>query len=124
MMQVSRQSWHFRFLSAMQCRPPSNLCSYFWMVVLHMALVVFFVALGVAMMGLIFSPILAIWFKWAEQVVIVGYVIWIAILSVGWLMYRGWRETQKGYVKGPDGLAVAWVKAKKAKVCPLIEYTA
>ncbi len=122
-MQVSRRAWHYRFLEYLECETPRNLCSYFWMVVLHMLMCVVFVALAVAMMGLILSPILAIWFEWFEQLVIVGYVIWIAILVIVWLHYRYWKRTQRGYVKPPDGLTLSWVKAKKDKVCPLIEYT-
>lgn len=122
-MQVSTTAWHYRFLRAMECRRPSNLCSYFWMVVLHMALVVFFAGIALVVMALLVAPILAIWFEWFEQVMIVGYVIWLAILGVTWALYRHWRRTQMGYVKQPDGLALSWVKAKKDKVCPLIEYT-
>lgn len=98
-MRVSRRSWHMRlcqFAYGMGgVYVPKNLCHHFWSVV------------GI--------PIFGVFVLMVGIVVIVLSPIWLSII---WVMDR--RERKASSVKEP-GLVTAWFKAKKQRVCPLIE---
>ena len=92
---VNRSSWHYRYLRMWGTNPPRTLCSYFWVLVIHCTVLPLMLAL--------LSP---------------------AVLSV--FVYDELRKllSRRGpaCLEKKPNLFVEWVKAKKRKVCPLIEY--
>lgn len=92
-MNISRRSWHYRWLVWLEAPIPYNLCSYFWTLVLSFML-------GAVLV--IPSPIVLL-------------VVLVTYLHKKYKKYRWSQESQPSIVG-------EWLKAKKRKVCPLIEY--
>ena len=81
-MKISKQSWHYRYITWLEFPAPNNLCTYFWVVVF---------------------------------IVVTTPIVLPLFLSItGYFNYTETRE---------PGLLRSWWRAKKEKVCPLIEFT-
>ena len=126
-MKVSTNSWHYRLHKFLQNEIPKSLCAYFWKLVfsvLHIAaalagLIFFFVLIGFLILWYPFSisdykiihPVLE---------VIVAFITGLgASALVGYTWYMTKRKISDDTT--PDGVIMAYFKAKKAKVCPIIE---
>lgn len=121
-MKVNRNSWHYRFLSFAREDPmPKNLCSYFWNIVFRIVLIpcISFFALGLAF--LMAMPFLWTFFEdgGAIGIAIIGAIIDIMILAAIWVDER---KKNRLYIYKPPGPLKQYLKARKEKVCPLIEY--
>jgi hypothetical protein len=101
-MKISRKSWHYRFLKWMRCSPiPDNLCGYFWVVVLA---------------GLAIAAI--------STVAVVLSPIWVPAWVYCKLQDRfDEKFPPKEKPAREPGLLRQWLKAKKDRVCPLLEWT-
>ena len=94
-MKISQQAWHYRYLVLLQANIPDNLCAYFW---------------TVAFATIVLPPLVLMM---ALPVVVVGGLVFLCRLFVMGQERRSGR---------PPTLVVAWLRAKKAKLCPLIEW--
>ncbi len=115
-MKVKRNTWHYWFYK-LACGhwPPrrTNLCAYFWKTVLGLGMTTLAITLAVAFMVLIgfgFYNHTAIAFMILGGIVgIVGFIFLCVYLN-------------DVYQDSEPGLVRLYVKAKKDKVCPLIEF--
>lgn len=140
-MEISRQSKHYRFTSWVWGHfgksPAKSLCGYFWqMVFAPFALIAFwgiiafvvllFVLFCLYLSGAMLSDVLH-WigilpdsfaangsFNWRHMVI----SITLTTSVFGYLYRQEWKSTHE--VK--DNVVIAYVKAKKRKICPIIEY--
>jgi hypothetical protein len=104
-MKVSKRSWHYRFMKFMTAQstlehgelPPMNLCAY--VTDLGFKITVF--------------PLLCCVFCLAVPIIgVVLGISWLANKTVLW-----WEERPPS-----PSIAVAWLKAKKEKMCPMLEW--
>lgn len=103
-MKISKDSWHYRLVWKFGDRSPrTNLCLYFWQVVGNVLKVI---VLGV--IGVVFFPI------W-------GPAVGISLLYDLYRQKHPRKMREPPEPKGPS-LIYLWVKAKKDRVCPKIEF--
>ena len=114
-MKISKRSWHYRWW-AYSCQraggitpPPDNLCAYVLELVACVLFWGFWIAFGICLLASlpIWLPLLLVWFV----------LCWVVHL---WDNYKERGEVNK--VKHPS-IVAEWFKAKKAGVCPKVEYT-
>ena len=106
-MQIATSSWHYRFLRFTDSTIPHNLCCYFWMVVIKLV-----VAAAIIVCGVLLVPI------WLP-----GLIIICVVACVGerlQLTYRRWVYSRPKERR--PSLVMAWLRAKKDKVCPVLEF--
>lgn len=126
-MKVSTNSWHYRLHKFLQNEIPKSLCAYFWKLVfsvLHITVAFigvcfFLVAIGVL---ILWYPFEISGYKLIHPVleVIVAFITGLgASALVGYIVYMTKRKISDDTT--PDGVIMAYFKAKKAKVCPIIE---
>ncbi len=102
-MKISKRSWHYRlvnwFCSRIESPVPDNLCEYIYVLGL---------SLGYWIVLIIFFPI-----------VLLGFVLLLIPfgLFVGGKLVFDWLVGES-----KQSLLMAWLKAKKHKVCPFIEF--
>lgn len=134
-MKISKDSWHYKLLNRTYTpqgtlalvwgrwltrklglyyrewevsywTPPKDLCTYFWCVVLSLFIKIPFV-LVVSLVFVIASPFLAL--------------VFLAVIVVSWIQTKV--SNRRGISKpNRASLILAYVKAKKDKVCPLLEF--
>jgi len=122
---ISTTSWHYRLWLWGQedkSKQPTNLCSYFWMLVL---LLVSPVALLVALIALPIAVILiALDNPWKllifPAMLLTGFVLAV-LTGSAMLAYEKWGPKPSTEVRSTLGLIRSFVVAKKTRVCPLIE---
>lgn len=132
MLQIKTSSWHYRlwrFGRESHSSQPRDLCRYFW----HLALVKILIPATIATLALAGVAAL-IWVIWKNPLVAATYtlggVVGIMILVGIVLMSKKQAEkkedqlitgTGKPKVKKKPGLVRQFLKARKAKMCPLIQ---
>lgn len=137
-MKVSRDSWHYKILMdehKLKTRNGVSLCLYFWMVVFNifawcligvLAPAVACVFLGIVYLtGYVWYFMVAGWFgvgSFDTNAIEMSFII-NSIFLVIWIfsMFVRYNNKEKDKQKSSDNLFVEYVKAKKRKVCPLIE---
>lgn len=118
-MKIRKSAWHYRFYtfgfeSYYEGRITANLCSYFWRTVWGMfkTLIIFAILSGIVIgLGSIVYQ-----FPFYSSSAVVALVI----LIVG--SHYKWRIPRRDSAKREPGLLRSYLKAKKDKVCPLIEF--
>ena len=96
-MQINRRSWHYRYLRVVGPGSfPSTLCGYVWLL--------FFTLTIVPVILIIASP-----FILARAT--------FELLLPRFLPRRGYRPPR------PPSLLLEWLRAKKRRICPLVECT-
>jgi len=139
-MKVDVNSWHYRMVCRMNMTPSKSLCVYFWQAVwcTFMLCLVFPAILLFMLVGAVaFAPIpLGDFILWVFGAGVnidglnsyllrlgVGYAA-IILMFVFWILCAYWEERRIKIVeKKEDGIFVSYVKAKKSKICPIIEFT-
>lgn len=135
MLQISKSSWHYRYMEWMCLKIdlpggayPSNrksICPYFWS--LMALLTIPYISMGILLLEL-WGLGITIWSHAQATLIIViliAAIIGIVILAIrrsDRIAAAKMAGTWKPKVKQPN---VAWefVKAKKSNVCPLVEFT-
>lgn len=109
-MRISKRSWHYNLHDPEN--PPKNLCTYFWSCVIKLAVLINLAGLLLFLIG---------WLVYKGLVQ--TNIGWILLPAVGlvWLGERRWRKRKKRTPK-PPGVARSYIRAKKERICPLIEY--
>lgn len=131
-MKISEQSWHYRLLNFCNYTPQRSLCLYFWQVVwsvltttVAVCIMTILAALFLYMMAM---PVLA----FLGVVTPGGYIcviLWVVVLAGIFEdqiknKYRDWQFREKKERKESEpNILSEWIKAKKNKVCPTIEFT-
>ncbi len=113
-MKLSRSSWHYRFLTfAERCdlSPrgvlPTDLCSYFWTLV--------FAAFMITVAGMLLAAVAVIALVGSPLLLVAGGCVYL------WKRFGVRRNGEPNFTR-PPSLFGAWLRAKKDKVCPLIEW--
>jgi hypothetical protein len=127
-MRVSRSSWHYRWWNWVNdhpANPPTNLCRYFWGIVLP-ALTM----LGLALLALVG---LGYGIYWTFIRYTLATLAVVALGSAAFLVFWGstkvetWWKNRPTRTRRPPkpakepGLVRSYLRAKKQRVCPLIE---
>lgn len=143
-MKVSTESWHYRLADSISDskNPSKSLCIYFWQVVWgfilwFIILPVFVILVGsVVLLGIpgIIGKLTMDLFDFLPKMselalgfwyIGVGYLVFLVMfLLMGAFVY--WKEVvkpRKTKVVKEENLFFAYVKAKKRKICPIIEFT-
>lgn len=144
-MQVNKSSWHYRLNLEMTNREyrvqqKNTLCSYFWFTVLNMVKVAFLVTVCVGLlwvfgqlaMGNSDTDMSAPWYI-AIPVGLLAVSVFIAFVFGLFFAFQFCMDNFRAYLSKrranrkpkpvkPDSLITQYVKAKKAKVCPMIEF--
>jgi len=132
-MKINTNSWHYRFAKRMHRTPSSNLCNYFWQVAGPILLISIFT---IAWISLVVSLVVAFGFWGVVFRVLIGLaftlVAVIIFAGIGLLaeeVWERWDEQRpkkpkktKSYKEKQPNIFFAWLKAKKDKVCPIIEF--
>ena len=129
-MKISKTSWHYRMLSKMDMLPKEpSLCPYFRNLIFSLAIITLSSAVVIGILGVMLSPIvhfLSI-FTVSAKVLEAAAVLWfccgiliIAIPAAIWGIERSFRRDKKN--KEPT-IVGQWIKAKKEKICPMIDFT-
>lgn len=109
-MQISKNSWHYKVAYFFRCQMgsgdmPRNLCSYVLLMCAEVPCK--------CVCLLLFSPIFLL--------IGLGLALCYGIYVVGdWYEKKTGKEITLPEIKEP--LFISWIRAKKQKVCPLIEY--
>ena len=117
MIKVSRQSWHYKLASSRVeslAWSDSNLCKYFWQVV-GSGLVVL-VGIGMLIAAL-FLVVVVVVIVGALDILVYTSVIWVPIVAIFCLRKTGINMNPKSL-----NLVQEYLKAKKEKICPIIEF--
>lgn len=129
-MKIKTNAWHARFIRATWCEMfdadmPRSLCSYFWILVFSTVFSVLLSALALALSPILGPVLGAVWLygRWEEWKKEQQAREYEAAKREGRLdeynaKYFGKKEKKR---KKP-GLLRSFIKAKKQKVCPLIQY--
>ena len=130
-MKINTKSWHYRWVAYVeseifsQVDMPKSLCGYFWNFLFMNGVVAIFQAVITLVIFLAFSPVLAGYLyyigndnKGAMILRNLGFtIIWVEI-AVLILMLFSYLYNKDGIIK----VFVNFLLAKKAKVCPIVEY--
>ncbi len=139
-MKISKDSWHYRLFCRANVMPSSSLCIYFWQAVFLLTQNILLAIAGLFIVSIGLSP-LALLFDVdvPANVVSTSILFWIAILICvavvvvpetvrKSLMLIGRAKNKVRVYAMPDekpkepSLVTEWLKAKKDKVCPVIEF--
>jgi hypothetical protein len=134
-MKISERSWHLRFVrwvnddGAMFKRwfnptpndefnapyQPHDLCRYFWAFVASIGMLLILIGIG----GVTFLICQTVYWTWR----VLSWVVWHALVSPAVSVWDAIPKRHRREPKGPPNLVVAFIRAKKRRVCPLIEVT-
>lgn len=118
-MEISEDSWHYKvyeFGFAGHGWPPrrTNLCSYFWRVVWGFTLGTLMAIAAALVLGLVGAALYKFTFITLTTLGVIAVLIGIGVAYD--------RRPYKEKVKVEPGLLRLYLRAKKEKVCPLIEF--
>ena len=130
-MEIQRDSWHYKLYIASYSQQHfpaqnTNLCKYFWRVVLGACVwtvLAAVVAVLAGCIGFLFykHTLVACATAGSLAAIIGGMFLYVYVSEL--LDERAYNKTrQPGYKEPEPGLLRAYLRAKKAKVCPLITF--
>lgn len=140
-MKVNVNSWHFRTVCRMNFTPSRSLCVYFWQVVwsTFMLYLVFpAILLVILICGVAFMPIpvgdFLLWIFGADVNIegLNSYLLRLGIGYIGIILVVGFwilcaylkeKRSEKVASEKQDSILTSYIKAKKSKICPIIEFT-
>ena len=119
-MKVKRDSWHCK-ISNWGNRFPNqvsdNLCLYFWRMIFKICFVAFYI-IALTALGYLFCTDFAFRFIWMV-ILYCGFSIFVSWFAIHYLRFKLGKSPE---IPGGN-IVIEYIKAKKAKICPLIEYT-
>lgn len=139
-MKVSTKSWLYRQANWFNWDISNSLCVYFWQVVWAVLFRWLILPVFVVLITAFILGVLPVAFGSGLQFLLqlqlgsteiqkylwslgLGYAVLILILSFT-SAYWYWKECiRKDKPKKPENLVIAYIKAKKRKICPIIEFT-
>jgi hypothetical protein len=149
-MQINKDSWHYNLVTMNGAeRAPHSLCPYFWKGVWHAFLLLFAVC-AVVFVGWACGIDLATWLFAQCGVILSSAVAFVPGMIIGWILlaaifgtifcigygiYRvvqsrkekkedeKWEAIRNGtYVEPQPNIIIAFIKARKEKFCPTLEF--
>ena len=119
-MEISKSSWHYRLWRKLsyEYRPPHDLCHYFWSIVGNLIFLSTITLIVLAILGFFIHCCIIMT---TEGWMIISFFISTTVLSI--FTIGGLRKLlgRPLWMPGSDILS-EFLKAKKQRVCPLIEY--
>lgn len=130
---IKKTSWHYKLIKFFDFRPSNSLCPYVRQLVLACLLVLFNIAVGIAIsIVFVLQPIhvllalagLMVITPNALAIGLIGWAVWVLIgIFVGGHWLRKWnRERNKSKPETEPNIVMAYIKAKKEKICPTIDF--
>jgi hypothetical protein len=121
-MRVNRESWHYKWKKLIigEYNMYGNLCAYFWGCVLSIALpaIFTFLIIIVAILFIVAMFTDPLFFNVLIITIFgIGCII-LPFIAIYW--YR--KKTIKQYLVPGEEIVIEFIKAKKNKICPLIDY--
>lgn len=130
-MKISTESWHYKAIDYLNWDHSNSLCFYFWQAVgASLAFVGFGVVL-LFLLGILLSfPGVIIASKYIVVHSWLYYFTWVSLSALFWIAIMG---AIVGFIKFVDFLShrkpkesnnivVSYIKAKKNKICPMIDF--
>jgi len=117
-MKVKRSSWHYRISNFGNDfeNKHDNLCRYFWRIVIKLVLACFITNVFIMFIYFYFSDL-----QFVSNTILILFLISIVIVPILAIHYI--RKIKGEPVELPyENILYEYMKAKKRKVCPLIEY--
>ncbi len=128
-MKISKSSWHYKLIKRYEEEPANNLCVYFWQVVLGLLIPVFIIGAVSFIIFFIISDTLIFMSG------VIGFILFVLFLVyVGLPLYDKYIEPfYNKYIKREPkplkpkkdkkpNLTIEYLKAKKQKICPILEW--
>jgi len=131
-MRVKINSWHYKLICFADFGIPNNLCAYFWKVVfsaLFLVAMAIFVLFLAATATIAVTSFIWVWFFGIEYEI--GIFAMIMYCFVGFFILHSKSYPQRGIwaveIVGrrestEPNLLIEWIRAKKQKICPMIEF--
>ena len=116
-MKIKRSSWHYKISCFGSCwNKDDNLCIYFWRLVGKVMLVFFWV--------IIVCALIIVYFSIPQWILVTIVLIWLfSSIIIPYLTIHYLRDKVGKPIEIPgESIMVEYLKAKKRKICPLIEY--
>lgn len=130
-MKINTKSWHYRFLKSLDTSIPNSLCPYFWKVVFTIAwitgsillLTAFFTSIGARIfegIGFALDNMVLYW----SLAAVVGTVTATSaiVLVVAVIFGFVWAKENFKPPYKEEPLIITFVKNKKSKICPHLEF--
>lgn len=140
---VNKNSWHYRFnvwrTNEWKTERKKTLCSYFWFTVFNIVLVSLMVVGIIGLLSLIggsangelikhgYDVLFPVLYPLLGVLVVAAAICFgVAVVGVIWAIVAGYQWGVQKYkinrrVSEP-GLMISFIKAKKSKICPIIEF--
>jgi len=122
-MKIDKNSWHYRWSNFFtnQNEYNTNLCSYFWklMFSIFFPMACVFIILGAVIVLTILLFIEPGFINMVVSACCVTGCVFLPPLAIHW--YRIWTNHTEYRISG-EMVVVDFIKAKKRKICPLIEF--
>lgn len=130
-MKISKNSWHYRFIRSTGEIPKPGLCDYVWQLLKPIGVLIILFLIACVLMYPLGEVVLTkmsvaqIGTDWLTMIVatIIGLVIGtiVAIISAVIVVYALILK-DKVCTKQNNGVMMTYIKAKKEKSCPIIEF--
>lgn len=135
-MNLNSNSWHFRLVKHVlpsssfdiRWRGQVSLCNYFWLVAWAMFVTTLMTCVAVGMVSgavwlMVCAPLVWLFTGALADAAFVGAVIWGGMVFAILADYIERKLSERGHriVHKKPNLLVEYVKAKKAKVCPILK---
>lgn len=121
-MKISKSSLHYRLVNFVFDNPNRNLCVYFWQVVWSSFFVPFmFICLICGILGgLLFlsMPVWTMFYGSFDVLAGMAAVLDVGLLLTFWYLYRKHKYPEK-----EPGVIGSYIRAKKEKICPTIDFS-
>lgn len=130
-MKIDKNSWHYRFLRAMNADIPKSLCPYFWKTLFILGvwttvivlITIFMYVIGDKMLVKL-GWVLANTYAHSVVAAVLGIsaVLLIVAIVLGCVIGGVWvKENFKPPYK-EEPFIISFIKAKKSKICPTLEF--
>jgi len=130
-MKINTKSWHYRFLNSLNTNIPNSLCPYFWKVVFTIAwitgsillLIVGFASIGAGIFEGIGFALDNMVLYWSLAAVVGTVTVTSAIVLVVAVIFGfDWAKENFKPPYKEEPLIITFVKNKKSKICPRLEF--
>lgn len=130
---IKKSSWHYKMIEWFGHTPSNSLCPYVRQILLGIALSVFMAAVAVAVFIVfvwnplhVLAALMGIVSITPNQLMVglIGWAVWALLgIFVGGHWLRKWnRERNKSKPEKEPNLIMAYIKAKKDKFCPSLDF--
>lgn len=131
-MNIKKTSWHYKLINFFDFSPAHSLCPYVRQLLTSICISLLLVAVGIAMVAVfVWAPLhlvlglIGVMAISANQIT-VGLIVW-AIYTLAGVIIGGKYMRMKYRLRNPvvekePGIVMAYIKAKKEKICPTLNF--